>query len=182
MRWSGIFATVAIVALVMSMLRWSDGREGYRGKKFPKKCKINGDPYGSNKAKKGGVSRKNVRATYHEYAPNYETSSLACSDIFWSWKNYGKTLLKYPWAAYCVKKPWNREKDCGRCLRITNRSTGASVIVRAVDQGGCTDSKDGTGLDLDPCAFDAIDTNKHGKRDGNMRVDVQEVDCRDPPK
>ena len=182
MRWKGIFVTVAIVALVMVALRKSGvvGREQF--KKFPKECKINGNPYGSNKAKKGGVSRKNVRATYHQYFPNYETSTLSCSDIFWKWKNYGKTLLRYPWAAYCVTKPWNREKDCGRCLRVTNRGTGASVIVRAVDQGGCTDAKDGTGLDLDPCAFNAIDTNKHGVRDGNMRVDVQEVDCLDPPK
>lgn len=149
---------------------------------LPDSCKIWGDAFGDNPAKPGGVKRKNVRATYHYYAPNYDTATLACSDLFWAWGDgYGKRLLKYPWTAYCATLPWDRTGTCGKCLRVTNRRTGASIIARAVDNGGCSD-RDGTGLDLDPCAFNAIDGDKQGYRDGNMRVDIEEVECLDTPK
>ena len=124
----------------------------------------------------GGVDTKDVRATYHYYAPGYETSSLACADRFWADPAHGHKLLKYPWTAYCLDGRNFSQDTCGKCLRVTNRRTGASVVARAVDNGGCSD-KDGTGLDLDPCAFGAIDTDKRGYADGFMRVDVREVDC-----
>lgn len=143
---------------------------------LPADCKIWGDPFASAAPVPSGVARANVRATYHYYAPNYETSSLACADAFWADPAHGKKLLKYPWTAYCLDgRAWS-PASCGKCLRVTNRRTGAAVIARAVDNGGCSDV-DGTGLDLDPCAFNAIDTDKQGYRDGHMRVDVAEVDC-----
>lgn len=146
---------------------------------MPVNCKIWGDVHGDNPSVQGGVRRSDVRATYHVYSPKYDTASLACSDLIWAWGNeYGKRVLKYPWTAYCATLPWDRKRDCARCLRVTNRRTGAAIIVRAVDSGGCSDG-DGTGLDLDPCAFNSIDTDKRGYADGNMRVDVEEVDCMD---
>lgn len=142
-------------------------------KRLPPECKIWGDPFESVQPVSGGIERQNVRATYHYYAPAYETSSLACADAFWKHPDHGRKLLRYPWTAYCLGFS---QSVCGKCLRVTNRRTGASVIVRAVDNGGCSDT-DGTGLDLDPCAFNAIDTDKQGYRDGHMRVDVKEVRC-----
>jgi hypothetical protein len=124
----------------------------------------------------GGIVRDNVRATYHYYAQaGYETATLACADRFWADPDYGRKLLKYPWTAYCLDKG-DVQKVCGRCLRVTNRRTGASAIARAVDKGGCSD-RDGTGLDLDPAIFTPLDTDGRGYADGFMRVDVREVDC-----
>lgn len=90
--------------------------------------------------------------------------------------DHGTMLLQYPWTAYCLDGKSFSQDTCGKCLRVTNRRTGASVIARAVDFGGCSDA-DGTGLDLDPCAFDAIDSDRRGYADGFMRVDVEEVEC-----
>lgn len=143
--------------------------------KLPAECKIWGDATGpSPPLVHNGISRDNVRATYHYYASaGYATSTLACADRFWADKNHGRKLLKYPWTAYCLGFT---QSVCGKCLRVTNRRTGASATARAVDNGGCSDA-DGTGLDLDACMFNAIDTDGRGKLDGNMRVDVREVDC-----
>ena len=134
--------------------------------------------WGGNEAKDvpGGINRKDVRATFHFYAPGYETSSLACADRFWADKDHGKKLMKYPWTANCLDGRKFSQESCGKCLRVTNRRTGASVIVRSVDNGGCSD-KDGTGLDMDPCGFNQIDSDRKGLADGHMRVDVREVDC-----
>lgn len=145
-------------------------------KALPVDCKMWGDVYADAQPVKGGVARQNVRATYHYYSPGYETSSLACADRFWADPGHGRKLLKYPWTAYCLGGRSFSQDTCGKCLKITNARTGASVIARAVDNGGCSDA-DGTGLDLDPCAFNAIDTDGQGLRDGNMRVNVQEVTC-----
>lgn len=147
-----------------------------KGPPLPASCKVWGDVYAPAAPVPGGVSRRNVRATYHYYSPGYETATLACADRFWADPDHGRKLLKYPWTAYCLDGRKFSQATCGKCLRVTNRRTGASIIVRAVDNGGCSDT-DGTGLDLDPCAFNAIDTDKQGYLDGFMRLDVQEVDC-----
>lgn len=124
----------------------------------------------------GGYSARGVRATYHHYSPAYETSSLACADRLWADPGHGKKLLKYPWTAFCLNDPQFSQRVCGTCMRVTNGATGASVIARAVDFGGCSGGAAG-GLDLDPCAFNAIDTDGRGVRDGNLTVDVQQVEC-----
>lgn len=152
---------------------------GRRPNKLPASCKMRGTAYADIAGHSaGGFSRNNTRATYHYYAPNYETLTLACADKFHKIDDYGRKLLQYPWMAFCAAgdKRWD-SSVCGKCYKVTNRRTGASIIARAVDQGGCTDA-DGTGLDLDPCAFNAIDTDGRGVADGNMRVDVQEVRCK----
>lgn len=145
-------------------------------KRMPRECNLWGDAFADAPLVAGGVDRKNIRATYHFYSPAYETSSLACADRFWADPAHGRKLLKYPWTAYCLDGKAFSQSTCGKCLRLTNARTGAAVTARAVDFGGCTDA-DGTGLDLDPCAFDALDTDGQGRRDGNLRVDVREVDC-----
>jgi hypothetical protein len=145
-------------------------------RQLPAECKLWGDAFANAAPAAPGVSRANVRATYHYYSPAYETASLACADAFWADPNHSRKLLKYPWTAYCLDGKAFSQSTCGKCLRVTNRRTGDSVIARAVDNGGCSDA-DGTGLDLDPCAFNAIDTDKRGYADGHMRVDVQEVEC-----
>lgn len=143
--------------------------------KLPPSCAMTGDVYGNNAIVKGGIERKGVRATYHFYSPHYTTSSLACANMVHTFK---KQLLQYPWTAYCLdgSAKWDPRRTCGKCLRVRNRSTGAAIIVRAVDSGGCS-GPGANGLDLDPCAFNAIDTNKHGVRDGHMMLDVEEVRC-----
>ena len=143
---------------------------------LPAHCKLWGDAFAPVDTIDDGVRRTDVRATYHFYAPAYETSSLACADRFWADPLHGHKLLKYPWTAYCLDGKSFSQDTCGKCLRITNRTTGANVIARAVDFGGCSDV-DGTGLDLDPCAFNAIDTDGRGYADGFMRVDVEQVTC-----
>lgn len=149
-------------------------------REFPKQCKMWGDQEAEIKDSVGGISRKDVKATYHVYSPQYATSSLACADKFWADPDHAKKLLKYPWTAYCMGglpggKKFTQDV-CGKCLRVTNPRTGASIVVRAVDNGGCSD-KDGTGLDLDVCAFNALDIDGKGFNAGHMRVDVREVEC-----
>lgn len=149
------------------------------GNKLPASCKMTGDVFSSRPAVAGGIRKQGVRATYHFYSPEYNTSSLACADIVWKWPNYSQKMLQYPWTAYCIggRAGWNAAKMCGKCLRVKNRATGAAIIVRVADSGGCSGgAKDG--LDLDSaCAFNAIDTNGHGVRDGHLMVDVEEVEC-----
>ncbi|AAC96614.2 hypothetical protein PBCV1_A246R [Paramecium bursaria Chlorella virus 1] len=145
---------------------------------MPSSCKLWGDAFKTPTIVPGGISKKDVRMTYHYYAPNYETSSLACADRFWADKDNGRKLLKYPWAAYCLDGRNFKQSTCGKCFRATNRANNNSVIFRAVDFGGCSDPKDQTGIDADPCLFNALDAGSGaGIRDGAMRVDVIEVDC-----
>ena len=148
------------------------------GSKLPTSCKITGDVFGANARVNNGVRRENVRATYHYYAPQYATSTLACADIIHKWPQYSAKVLMYPWTASCIEgsQNWNPQRMCGKCLRVKNRGTGASIIVRVVDSGGCSGPSK-NGLDLDPCAFNAIDTDKKGILDGHMMVDVEEVEC-----
>lgn len=51
------------------------------------------NPKTSMGGRRGG---KGVRATYHYYAPAYETSSLYCADRFWGRE---KSLLERPWVS-----------------------------------------------------------------------------------
>lgn len=148
------------------------------GSSLPPSCKITGNVFGNNRSVKGGIAKRGVYATYHFYSPQYDTGTLACADIVWKWPNYQQKLLMYPWTAYCLdgRAAWNPGKTCGRCLRVKNTRTGQAIIVRAVDSGGCSGGKK-DGLDLDPCAFNAIDSDRKGVRDGHLIVDVEEVDC-----
>jgi hypothetical protein len=138
-----------------------------------------GDSGAANKSVANGIKATDVDATYHYYAPGYETSSLQCGGFFEGKPDYGRKLLKYPWTAFCVNgiSPATSGK-CGKCFRVKNRRTGASTVVRAVDHGGgdCRTGSSG-GLDMDPCGFNAIDTDGNGMANGHLRVDVEEVEC-----
>lgn len=149
------------------------------GNKLPASCKITGDVFGNRPAVTGGVRKQNVYATYHPYEDGgYATSTLACADIIWKWPNYSQKVMQYPWTAFCLdgQAGWNPGKTCGKCFRVKNRATGAAVIVRAVDSGGCSGGAK-NGLDLSKCAFNAIDTNGQGVKNGHMMTDVTEVAC-----
>ena len=156
------------------------------------------DTGASLRAVKGGLKKTNVRATYHPYgdaadgANAYGTSSLACADFIGNTfdangpTQTGKNLLKYPWTAFCINREQVQAGKCGKCMRITNRENGVSTVVRVVDNGGCSGRQvdasgrqvDGDGLDLQPCAFNAIDSSgKQGYLDGHLFVDVEEVEC-----
>jgi hypothetical protein len=158
-------------------------KPGTPGKPIPVGCKVWGDALAPGVDVPGGVSRSNVRATYHLYSPEYAVSTTACADRIramwgpatWSQPMGNIPTLKYPWTAACLPG-LATPAACGTCLRVTNKNTGAAVTVRVVDRGGCSDA-DGTGLDLDTCAFDAIDTDRRGYADGHMRVDVRQVQC-----
>ncbi|EFN54777.1 hypothetical protein CHLNCDRAFT_134715 [Chlorella variabilis] len=92
-----------------------------------------------------------VYATYHYYAPGYETSSLYCADAFApdlpaSPSTY---LLEHPWIAYCNDGglgPMSQDK-CGKMC----------------GQGG---------IDMDPLGFNAIDDGQ-GVADGHMNVHIE---------
>jgi hypothetical protein len=135
-----------------------------------------------NRVVPGGFKATNVYSSYHYYAPGYETSTLQCSDVFGDTlannRAVGKKLMKYPWTAFCVKGLNTRDDGfCGKCFRVKNRATGTSTVVRAVDHGGGDCMTGSGGLDLDPCAFNAIDQGGQGVRDGHLYADIEEVEC-----
>ncbi|EFN50753.1 hypothetical protein CHLNCDRAFT_33383 [Chlorella variabilis] len=115
-----------------------------------------------------GGSGPVARATYHYYAPGYETSSLYCADQFNKFLPVSSDhwLLQYPWTAYCNDDglgPMSQDK-CGKCLKVTNTATGQSVKTRVVDMCGQG------GVDMDPLGFNAIDGDGQGKATGDMAV------------
>lgn len=61
------------------------------------------------------------------------------------------------------------QDKCGRHLRVTNPATGQWVITTVVDMCGQG------GVDMDPIAFNAIDGNGAGVRDGHMNVILEWV-------
>lgn len=135
-------------------------------------CNLNGTLYkkvNDHKPVPGGVN-KTVRSTYHYYAPQYETSMLACADMIHADKNYGPKLLKYPWFAYCAT-PFDKQRHCGKCFKLTNKRNNRSIVARAVDM-----CDEGTQNDLDGCAFRMIDDGQ-GVADGSMQLHIQEVQC-----
>lgn len=141
------------------------------------------------RTKPGGFRKTNVRATYHEYGeaggPQYYQNTTSCGDFVGDTiannMAVGKKLLKFPWTAFCINGQQVQSGLCGKCLRITNRDGGVSTVVRVMDNGGCSgrqpDGSDGNGLDIQPCAFNAIDVSGRGNRDGHLWLDVEEVEC-----
>ncbi|RZC89419.1 hypothetical protein C5167_036259 [Papaver somniferum] len=122
-----------------------------------------------------GQSATNVRATYHIYNPakigwNLNKASAYCST--WDANKPLACRKKYGWTAFCGPAGPRGQASCGKCLRVYNRSTGAKIIVRIVDQ--CSNG----GLDLDyNTVFKKIDTNGKGYRDGHMFVNYRFVKC-----
>ncbi|OVA13848.1 Chitin-binding [Macleaya cordata] len=124
----------------------------------------------------GGERATNVRATYHYYYPEQNGWDLNRVSAYCSTWDANKPLAwrrKYGWTAFCGPVGPRGQASCGRCLRVTNRGTGAQTTVRIVDQ--CSNG----GLDLDQGVFSQLDTNGRGYADGHMFVDYQFVNCGD---
>ncbi|KAI3912946.1 hypothetical protein MKW98_019299 [Papaver atlanticum] len=123
-----------------------------------------------------GERATNVRATYHIYNPAQNGWDLYRVSAYCSTWDGNKPLAwrqKYGWTAFCGPVGPRGQASCGRCLRVTNRGTGAQTTVRIVDQ--CSNG----GLDLEEGVFRQIDTNGRGINDGHMFVDYQFVNCGD---
>ncbi|MCL7043838.1 hypothetical protein MKW94_018840 [Papaver nudicaule] len=124
-----------------------------------------------------GESATNVLATYHFYNPSQNGWDLNRVSAYCSTWDANKPLAwrqKYGWTAFCGPAGPRGQASCGRCLRVTNRRTGAPITVRIVDQ--CSNG----GLDLDyEGVFKQIDTDGQGFNDGHMFVDYQFVNCGD---
>lgn len=143
----------------------SDGGDGSpRGRK-----KGDGFEMDAPRVTKESGSGDVAYATYHYYAPLYETSSLYCADVFQA-SGYDKaSLLDRPWTAYCNDKglgPMSQDK-CGQSLCVTNTATGQTVKMVVVDLCGQG------GVDMDPLGFNAIDGNNQGYLDGHMDVKLR---------
>nr|ABK21833.1 unknown [Picea sitchensis]ACN40964.1 unknown [Picea sitchensis] len=116
----------------------------------------------------------NVRATYNYYNPQNIGWDLGKASAYCATWDASKPLewrKKYGWTAFCGPVGPHGQASCGKCLKVTNRGTGASVIARIVDQ--CSNG----GLDLDASVFNKIDTNGKGRNDGHLMVDYQFVGC-----
>ncbi|KAI3856765.1 hypothetical protein MKX03_022379 [Papaver bracteatum] len=123
-----------------------------------------------------GERATNVRATYHIYNPAQNGWDLYRVSAYCSTWDGNKPLAwrqKYGWTAFCGPVGPRGQASCGRCLRVTNRGTGAQTTVRIVDQ--CSNG----GLDLEEAVFRQIDTNGRGINDGHMFVDYRFVNCGD---
>ncbi|KAI3993178.1 hypothetical protein MKX01_009921 [Papaver californicum] len=129
-----------------------------------------------SKCRSSSESASNVRATYHIYNPAQNGWDMNRVSAYCSTWDANKPLAwrqKYGWTAFCGPVGPRGQASCSRCLRVTNRGTGAEKTVRIVDQcsNGC--------LDLEEGVFNQIDTDRKGYRDGHMFVDYQFVNCGD---
>ncbi|KAK8502383.1 hypothetical protein V6N11_047971 [Hibiscus sabdariffa] len=81
---------------------------------------------------------------------------------------------KYYWTAFCGSGGPSYPASCGQCLKVTNPTNEASLVVRIVDTCGSGS------MDLDEPAFDMIDDGS-GKKLGHLTVNYEVVDCDPPP-
>ncbi|XVF42200.1 hypothetical protein PTKIN_Ptkin01aG0341100 [Pterospermum kingtungense] len=120
-------------------------------------------------------SASNVRATYHYYNPEQNNWDLTAVSAFCSTWYADKPLewrSKYGWTAFCGPVGPQGEEACGKCLKVTNTGTGDKETVRIVDACGSG------ALELDyETAFEPIDTDGEGFRQGHLVVDYEFVDC-----
>ncbi|XVF06330.1 hypothetical protein REPUB_Repub06bG0038900 [Reevesia pubescens] len=119
-------------------------------------------------------SASNVRATYHNYNPQQIGWDLNAASAYCSTWYANKPLAwrqKYGWTAFCGPAGPHGQAACGKCLRVTNRGTGAQKTVRIVDQ--CSNG----GLDLDVNVFNQLDTDGKGNFQGHLMVNYQFVNC-----
>ena len=117
----------------------------------------------------------NVRATYHLYNPaqnGWDLNRVSAYCATWDANKPLSWRQKYGWTAFCGPSGPKGQASCGKCIRVTNRATGASTVARIVDQ--CSNG----GLDLDfETVFKKIDTNRQGYQMGHLNVDYQFVSC-----
>nr|AGT16000.1 hypothetical protein SHCRBa_135_C14_R_40 [Saccharum hybrid cultivar R570]AGT17441.1 vacuolar defense protein [Saccharum hybrid cultivar R570] len=117
----------------------------------------------------------NVRATYHLYNPqqnNWNLNAVSAYCATWDADKPASWRQQYGWTAFCGPLGPRGQAACGKCIRVTNRETGASTTARIVDQ--CSNG----GLDLDfETVFKKIDTDGRGYQMGHLDVDYQFVAC-----
>ncbi|TVU03086.1 hypothetical protein EJB05_27592 [Eragrostis curvula] len=123
----------------------------------------------------GAQQASNVRATYHLYNPaqnGWDLNRVSAYCATWDADKPLSWRQQYGWTAFCGPSGPRGQGACGRCIRVTNRGTGASTVARIVDQ--CSNG----GLDLDfETVFKKIDTNGLGFQMGHLNVDYQFVNC-----
>nr|AGT17287.1 hypothetical protein SHCRBa_160_O06_R_40 [Saccharum hybrid cultivar R570] len=117
----------------------------------------------------------NVRATYHLYNPqqnNWNLNAVSAYCATWDADKPASWRQQYGWTAFCGPSGPRGQAACGKCIRVTNRGTGASTTARIVDQ--CSNG----GLDLDfETVFKKIDTDGRGYQMGHLDVYYQFVAC-----
>ncbi|GJN04478.1 hypothetical protein PR202_gb13037 [Eleusine coracana subsp. coracana] len=120
-------------------------------------------------------SASNVRATYHLYNPaqnGWDLNRVSAYCATWDANKPLSWRKKYGWTAFCGPAGPKGRDSCGKCIRVRNRATGASIVARIVDQ--CSNG----GLDLDyETVFKKIDTDRQGYQMGHLKVDYQFVSC-----
>ncbi|CAL4987093.1 unnamed protein product [Urochloa decumbens] len=118
----------------------------------------------------------NVHATYDWYNLKEHGWDLNSVNVYCAPWDANKPLWwrkQYGWAALCDSWGSSDHGYCGKCIKVTNRATGAWVWARILDK--CSG---GGGLDLDyETVFKKIDTNGHGKEKGYLKVDYEWVSC-----
>ncbi|CAL4983755.1 unnamed protein product [Urochloa decumbens] len=117
----------------------------------------------------------NVHATYYRYKLKDNEWDLNSVNAYCAPWDANKPLWwrkQYGWAALCDDSWSSGHGYCGKCIKVTNRATGAWVWARVLDK--CS----GGGLDLDyETVFKKIDTDGHGKEKGYLKVDYEWVKC-----
>ncbi|KAK8502384.1 hypothetical protein V6N12_046170 [Hibiscus sabdariffa] len=133
------------------------------------------------RAKAKGTTRVYLTEGATAYWTNYYTER-----IDWDLKKAGVACAsrdadkplewrsKYYWAAFCGLTGPSYPSSCGLCLKVTNPTNDASVVVRIVDQCGSES------MDLDQPAFSKIDDGT-GISKGHLTVNYELVDCDPPP-
>ncbi|KAF4373345.1 hypothetical protein F8388_026176 [Cannabis sativa] len=118
-----------------------------------------------------------VRATYHYYDPQQKNWDLMAASAYCSTWDASKPYSwrsKYGWTAFCGPSGPRGRDSCGKCLRLRNVATGATITARIVDQ--CSNG----GLDLDfNTIFKPLDTNGRGVQQGSLQVGYTYVNCGD---
>ncbi|MED6174551.1 hypothetical protein PIB30_070135 [Stylosanthes scabra] len=110
-------------------------------------------------------SATNVYASYHLYQPEQHNWDLLAESVICATWDADQPLSwrsKYGWTAFCGPAGDPGEAACGRCLRVTNPSTGAVQIARVVDE--CSNG----GLDLDVSVFQCLDSDGTGYEQGPL--------------
>ncbi|XP_062086470.1 barwin-like [Humulus lupulus] len=118
-----------------------------------------------------------VRPTYHYYNPqqnNWDLMAVSAYCSTWDADKPYSWRSKYGWTAFCGPSGPRGRDSFGKCLRLRNTRTGATITARIVDQ--CSNG----GLDLDfNTIFKPLDTDGIGYQQGSLQVGYTFVNCGD---
>ncbi|KAJ0981631.1 hypothetical protein J5N97_009886 [Dioscorea zingiberensis] len=122
----------------------------------------------------GDAQESIVTATYHDYNAEQHNWDLGAASTFcatWDADQPFEWRYRYWWTAFCGPAGPSGADACGKCLQVTNISTGAVRTVRIVDQ--CANG----GIDLDHPVFLELDTDGNGVANGSLQVHYKFVSC-----